>query len=1061
MYRLVTWMQLRYFGRDANRRNILCMELGAVRPHGIAGARQMAAKRLVDELGYRDSPNYLQGDALERASGFSHIFRRAKASCQLRGVYALNQRAHGTGNMLVPLVYVCEIQDSSIGTSIHKNVWNQNTVPFVIVESPSEVRVYSGFEYERPPGDSEPRGVLRPAVAFDQVARDLASFRAEAIDGGTVWREWEPKIDPRTRVDWSLLAKLERLGSWLRGTHLPKSAAHALIGRYVYLRYLWDREILSLNKFRDWSVDPSTVFGRSATLQGFRAVNRRLDDWLNGSVFPVPERGPGAPTVEHLRRVAGTFRGDDPISGQLHLDFSAYDFSHIPIETLSVIYEQFLHAEGLGHEAGAYYTPVPLVDFILQELEDRRPLARGMRVLDPACGSGAFLVQCYRRLIERELAKSPENKLRPGELRQLLVEHIFGVDRDEDACRVAEMSLILTLLDYIAPPDLSRHPTFKIPPLLGKNVFQCNLFDDPSPIRRGEDREQFQWVVGNPPWIELTPATCSNDDEKLLNWMKRNSEMRPTGGNQAAEAFAWEVTDYLAADGCGALLLPAMTLFKYESKQFREKYFARVGVWCVANFANLAEVLFAPRSRVPAAAFFFTAPPAEAKPEKILTFCPMVANQEANRPIDSGRRVPTWNIVVNASEVAMIPTRDAVTGDQLVWKIAMWGSQRDARLVTSLRKRFPALKDFAKSRRIAIHEGFQLRTKGTAGTEFVPTLVGKKILVMDRLRRLKSIYAFPDDAFETITDKQSYARKGRWKLPMIVSAPPHILVDATRKFAVYSDRFIAVPARQIGIAGPKRERNLLKALSIFLSSDFAVYYQFLMSPQWGVKREVATLQALKHIPTPLGELSNRDLGRWVELSAEFVAAFRQPTLFEKGGGRVASLERTLNKFVYDALGLEPTERWIVDDLVNVRMALDEGKLGKSATSLPSEEDFRLYGRALKSELDSFLRSDSTHHQVDITYDDVSGMVQVSLGKDMSGAVRAMKADAETASAFADVRQLLRRRRSQWIYFDRNLLQFEGSQTWLFKPLQKMHWTRSQALVDADQIIAEMLAPVRK
>jgi type I restriction-modification system DNA methylase subunit len=92
---------------------------------------------------------------------------------------------------------------------------------------------------------------------------------------------------------------------------------------------------------------------------------------------------------------------------------------------------------------------------MLAELAERRPLQRGMRVLDPACGSGAFLVQCYRRLIEREFP--PGTTPQPAALRELLVKHIYGVDVEEDACNVAELSLILTLLDYVEPPDLEDH----------------------------------------------------------------------------------------------------------------------------------------------------------------------------------------------------------------------------------------------------------------------------------------------------------------------------------------------------------------------------------------------------------------------------------------------------------------------------------------------------------------------------------------------------------------------------------------------------------------------------
>ena len=83
---------------------------------------------------------------------------------------------------------------------------------------------------------------------------------------------------------------------------------------------------------------------------------------------------------------------------------------------------------------------------------------------------GAFLVQCYRRLIEKERLKRNGEKFRPVELRELLQGHIFGIDRDEDACQVTELSLTLTLLDYVDPPDLTN-TTFKLPKLRGTNVF--------------------------------------------------------------------------------------------------------------------------------------------------------------------------------------------------------------------------------------------------------------------------------------------------------------------------------------------------------------------------------------------------------------------------------------------------------------------------------------------------------------------------------------------------------------------------------------------------------------
>ena len=148
-------------------------------------------------------------------------------------------------------------------------------------------------------------------------------------------------------MDWTLLKNLQTLDEWLRANGLQPEVSHSLIGKYVYLHYLRDRDILSDRKLEAWKIAKESVFGRNATLKGLQRVIARLDDWLNGSVFPLEFKGTAAPDDRHVQWVAATFAGDEPRTKgkwQLHLDFQAYDFSYIPIETLSVVYEQFLHA---------------------------------------------------------------------------------------------------------------------------------------------------------------------------------------------------------------------------------------------------------------------------------------------------------------------------------------------------------------------------------------------------------------------------------------------------------------------------------------------------------------------------------------------------------------------------------------------------------------------------------------------------------------------------------------------------------------------------------------------
>ena len=69
--------------------------------------------------------------------------------------------------------------------------------------------------------------------------------------------------------------------------------------------------------------------------------------------------------------------------------------------------------------------------------------------------------------------------------------------------------------------------------------------------------------------------------------------------------------------------------------------------------------------------------------------------------------------------------------------------------------------------------------------------------------------------------------------------------------------------------------------------------------------------------------------------------------------------------------------------------------------------------------------------------------------------------AGMSADFERAQQQVRERRSQWLYFERNLRIYDGPRVLLLKPLQRIHWLRSQALLDADTIIAETLAAGEK
>ena len=115
---------------------------------------------------------------------------------------------------------------------------------------------------------------------------------------------------------------------------------------------------------------------------------------------------------------------------------------------------------------------------------------------------------------------------------------------------------------------------------------------------------------------------------------------------------------------------------------------------------------------------------------------------------------------------------------------------------------------------------------------------------------------------------------------------------------------------------------------------------------------------------------------------------------------------------------------------------------------------------LKSKLDNFVEAGSDlRHEVTAVHDDTSAMIVVELTDTATGHPQPviLAADDPTAEELEQMRRHLRRRHSQWIYFDRGLRVYDGQRTYLFKPMQRMLWTASNALMDGTEIIADILA----
>src|SRR5438552_15325240 len=141
----------------------------------------METRDLLDALGYIGSAHCLTGQALRFAPDFGHIFRRAAdGPAGLEAVYCLRpSERDATAADLIPISYVCRAGSFEDADEVHRLVWNQNVVPFLVVLAPQGIRAYTGFDREERPGKRQ-HLLLAPDLS-DPAAR-LASLPAAPLD---------------------------------------------------------------------------------------------------------------------------------------------------------------------------------------------------------------------------------------------------------------------------------------------------------------------------------------------------------------------------------------------------------------------------------------------------------------------------------------------------------------------------------------------------------------------------------------------------------------------------------------------------------------------------------------------------------------------------------------------------------------------------------------------------------------------------------------------------------------------------------------------------------------
>jgi len=403
-------------------------------------------------------------------------------------------------------------------------------------------------------------------------------------------------------VDDAFLAEIEEWRSELAKniarrnasiTHRELNAAVQLtVDRLIFLRICEDRGIEDYGRLQ-------------ALLNGDRVYQRlfdlfaQADQRYNSGLFYFKiEKGRGQPDS-----LTPSLSIDDKvlkgiIKGLYYPD-SPYEFSVLSADILGHVYEQFLGkviSLTKGHQAkieekpevrkagGVYYTPTYIVDYIVTHtvgklLEgqsvkwigtekgravDQPRLSRTLRVLDPACGSGSFLIGAYQHLLDWHLQwylnnepekwakrrKPPiaanqrgEYRLTTPERKRILLEHIYGVDIDSQAVEVTKLSLLLKVLEGETAHSLGTHLWYEkeraLPDLsanikCGNSLIGPDFYDNQQQTMFDEEERYrinaFDWKAEFAEVFVGSSATTSRAHEEAVGSCSTSRAREEAGG---------------------------------------------------------------------------------------------------------------------------------------------------------------------------------------------------------------------------------------------------------------------------------------------------------------------------------------------------------------------------------------------------------------------------------------------------------------------------------------------------------------------------------------------------
>lgn len=516
-------------------------------------------EQLYQELNFIDKKEFVRFSNLSKNSfdELSLRYKNALEEMKPEAMFCLQNE---------PLILFFNLENSNSVdediSKIHRQAWNFDKAPVVVISTSSDIIFYNAFNFDT---NEHKLSILT------KNKQDFQNFAYENLYSGSLFDRYKNKFVEKNRVNNLLFQHIKDYRAQLISEGLNSTLANSLLARVIFLKYLQDREIIVDNE--NHNIIKESFENKTSLYSLFRSLKEKF----NGDLFDIELEEEDIISDNNIITIRN-FANSTSIYGQMRL--LPFDFSIIPIELVSSIYETFLNAKQA--EIKAYYTPTFLVDYMINTtitpfLNDLDKTDSNCKVLDPACGSGIFLIEALRKIINKEEQINHNKKITPERLKELVENNIFGIDKDESAINIAIFSLYITLLDYQDPRSLLD---FKFPHLKNTNFYINDFFDVASCFNC--NLSEMDFILSNPPYGSIKDIH--------LGWAKANNV--PISDKQIAQSFLARVKSFSNDSTTISMVVTSKLLYNLKAKPFREFFIENFTILQVFEFSSVRRLIF-------------------------------------------------------------------------------------------------------------------------------------------------------------------------------------------------------------------------------------------------------------------------------------------------------------------------------------------------------------------------------------------------------------------------------------------------------------------------------------